>query len=72
MNTRSYATKDDAMYREVIEPIEASGVVESAADEFDVEAIFDETVTFDSGRQQFVPTAEDPEEFWASVARHAK
>jgi ribosomal protein S12 methylthiotransferase accessory factor YcaO len=67
----SYSTKEEAVLHEIVEPIERGGTVKSAANEYDIEAIFEETVRFDSDIQRFRPIG-NPSWFWASVDRHAK
>ncbi|MFE8935515.1 hypothetical protein [Micrococcus luteus] len=70
-----YATRDEAIEREVIAPIEA-GDVEDARAEFDVEAIADTVLQGHGGgyalRSAFTDEATGPEEFWAVVLKHSR
>jgi len=73
-----YTTRDEAIAREIVEPIE-NGT--ATADEFDIEAIAEETLAFkvdhDEHGNELVLTAGyeqivDADEFWTVVARHAR
>lgn len=69
MNT--YVTRTEAIYREIIEPIE-NGF--ASRDEFDIEAIANETIESfidSSGDYLFRTHITEPEEFWARVCHHA-
>jgi len=66
----TFTTATDAK-AEIATTIENSGVVEDAAAEYDVDAIFDATYGFDATTQVFVQTA-DVDTFWAEVESHAK
>lgn len=67
-----YTTRDEAIQREILDPIEASGIVADAHAEFDVEMIADLVLEYDSinGREGFICKV-DPYEFWAIVERQA-
>lgn len=54
---------------EIVAAIEATDV--ARAEEYDLDAIFDETYEWVPDLRRFVSIA-DPEEFWASVERHEK
>lgn len=69
----AYTTRDEAIQREVIDPIEARGVVSDAAAEFDIEAIADEVIAQTGsirGAVLFERTV-DSDEFWQIVQKHA-
>lgn len=62
------STRSEAIQREIVGPIEASGVVDDAWEEFDVESIAEEVLgDFASG---YVPTV-DVETFWQVVESNA-
>lgn len=64
----TYTTIADAIEREIVAPIEASGVVSDAYAEYDIEAIRDETLgSYEQGFACLVPA----EHFWDCVRRHA-
>ena len=63
-----FQTRDDAIRREIVEPIEATGVVEDAWAEFDVEAIADLTL---EARADGYRSKVDPDEFWEIVMKNA-
>lgn len=68
-NTTIYTTRDEAIQREIIDPIEASGEVADARAEFDVDAIADEVLgDYEAGYASRV----DADEFWRIVERHAR
>lgn len=70
----AYTTRTEAIAREIIDPIEASGDVSDAHAEFDIEAIADKVIdTAGSirGNVLFECTV-DADEFWDIVAAHAK
>jgi hypothetical protein len=68
-NTTIYTTRDEAIQREIIDPIEASGEVTDARAEYDIEAIADEVLgDYAAG---YAPKV-DADEFWAIVERHAR
>lgn len=81
MSPIKYTTREDAIYWEIVTPIEASGVVADARSEFDVEAIADRVIVFDEGYDfradvyrlnwQGFYCVVDPEAFWKLVAAHA-
>lgn len=61
-----YATRDEAILREIVEPIEAG---DASADDYDVDAIADEALAdYEGGYALRV----DVEEFWQIVERHAR
>lgn len=61
----TYSTRDEAIEREIIAPIEASGVVADARAEYDVDAIADAVLgDYDDGYACIV----DDDDFWAVVA----
>lgn len=64
----TFTTRTDVL-AEITTAIEVGGAATAA--EYDLDAVADETYTFDTDAQVFVPTA-TAEEFWASVARHAR
>jgi hypothetical protein len=60
-----YTTRDEAIQREIVEPIEAG---EATRDGYDIEAIADEVLgTYAEGYALQV----DTDEFWEIVAKHA-
>ena len=62
-----YTTRTEAIDREIIEAIEATGVVEDAHAEFDIDAIADEVLgDYEDGYALTVTT----DEFWDAVAKH--
>ena len=65
----AYTTANDAK-AEIVAAIEASGVVEDASTEYDIDAIFDATYAFDAERQVFEQSV-DVDGFWAAVEAHA-
>lgn len=64
----TFTTRTEAMAA-VAEAIEAGGA--ARADEYDLDAIIDDTHRFDEPTQRYVP-AVDPDGFWAAVERHAR
>ena len=61
-----YTTRNEAIEREIIEPIEAG---EATRDEYDIDAIAGAVLgTYAEGYALTV----DADEFWEIVARHAK
>jgi len=64
----TYATRAEAIQREIIDPIEASGEVSDARAEFDVDAIADEVLGDHAAG--YAPIV-DADEFWRVVERHA-
>lgn len=66
-NNTTYTTRDDAIDAEIIKPIEASGVVEDARAEFDIDAIADEVLG--DYEQGFTCTV-DEDAFWEIVTAH--
>lgn len=60
-----FATRNDVL-AEIAAAIEAGGEARSA--EFDLDAIADDTYTFDTAQQAFVQTATETE-FWSAVER---
>lgn len=64
-------TRDEAIQREIIEPIEAAGedVVADAWAEYDIEAIADAILEYRDGR--YVPVV-DTDEFWRIVEQHER
>ena len=66
MNT-IYTTRDDAIWAEIIKPIEATGVVEDACLYYNIEAIANTVLDdYEHGYACQV----DPDEFWDIVAAH--
>lgn len=62
-----YTTRTEAIAREIIEAIEATGVVNDAYAEFDIDAIADEVLgDYEDGYALTVTT----DEFWDAVAKH--
>lgn len=62
-----YTTRDEAIGREIVEPIEASG--EARADEYDIEAIADSVL---GDHEQGYACQVDEDEFWSLVKQHAR
>jgi len=74
MGRTNYSTRDEAIEREIVEPIEVSGIVGEAWSEYDIEAIARDVLVqgvTDTGRYYWTDGV-DPETFWQSVARHAR
>lgn len=71
MNTTTFATRDEAIQRVIIDPIEAAGedVVADAWAEYDIEAIADAILEYRDGR--YVPVV-DTDEFWRIVEQHER
>lgn len=67
-----YSTRDEAIQREIVEPIEATGIVADARAEFDIDMIAENVLEYDSinGREGFICTVEI-DEFWVIVERQA-
>lgn len=62
-----YTTRTEAITREIVEAIEATGVVEDAHAEYDIDAIADAVLgDYEDGYALTVTT----DEFWDIVARH--
>lgn len=69
MSTKVYTTRTEAITREIIEAIEATGVVEDAHAGYDIDAIADEVLgDYEDG---YAPTVTH-DEFWDAVAKHDK
>lgn len=67
---RRYSTRDEAIEWEIIDPIEAGGVVPDARAEFDIDAIADEVLgDYEDG---FASRVVDHDTFWAIVEKHEK
>lgn len=62
-----YPTRSEAILREIIKPIEAGG---ASADEYDIEAIADATLMWDSTHCGYCSML-TPSEFWLTVERYA-
>lgn len=62
-----YTTRTEAIEFEIIQAIEAG---DATADEFDIDAIADKTIEFDTERQRYY-CAVEVEEFWTIVENHA-
>lgn len=61
-----FTTRDEAIQREIVDPIEASGEVADARATYDIEAIADEVLDdHEAGYQCTV----DADEFWRIVAK---
>ena len=67
--TRTYTTRAEAIQREIIDPIEASGEVADARAAYDVEAIADEVL---GDYAQGYACLVDADSFWWVVERHAR
>jgi len=67
--TTTYTTRDEAIQREIVAPIEAAGPDVASVDEFDIEAIAAEVLGTDENGHYHVVI--DPGEFWRVVERHA-
>lgn len=66
--TRKYSTRDEAIFREIIEPIE-HGDVEDARAEFDIDAIAEKVLgDYDEGYAFKVTD----DEFWKIVEENAR
>ena len=62
----TYSTRDEAIRIEIVDAIEATGIVEDAYAEFDIDAIADKVLgDYDQGFACQV----EPDEFWAIVAK---
>lgn len=78
-----YTTRNDAIAREIVSPIEDGGEIENAYDQFDIDAIADEVLEYVDGydseqnayflNRQGFRLREDIEadDFWDSAMRHA-
>lgn len=76
-----YETRDEAVRREIVEPIEASGVVKDAYEHYDVDAIADEVVVLCIGCDEGYGVHQDTRpgyvvdeaaDFWAVVERNER
>lgn len=63
--TRRYVTRQDAIYREIVEPIENG---EATADEYDIDAIADAVL---GDYEQGFACIVDHDEFWSAVEKNA-
>lgn len=63
---RTYTTRSEAIEREIVQSIEASGVVTDARAEFDVEAIAEAVIAYSAHAQRFYCQV-GASEFWAHV-----
>ena len=63
--TIGYVTRDEAIERCIVGPVEAG---DATADEYDVDAIADEVLSYRDGHYY---ATEDTAKFWETVARHA-
>jgi len=66
---RRYATRAEAVAREVISPIEAGGADVAIADQFDIDGIAAEVL---GGWEDGYVCLVEPAEFWSIVAEHAR
>lgn len=64
----TYSTRDEAIVREILEPI-ANGAVEDAHAEYDIDAIADEVL---GGYSDGYACQVEAAEFWSIVAAHAR
>lgn len=69
MSRNSYATRNEAIQREIIDPIEALGEFPNARKAFDIPAIAKETIVFDRHTVTF--RYREDIYFWAVVYKHA-
>lgn len=68
---KRYDTRDEAIEREIVEPIEASGIAEDARTEYDLDAIARDVLEAAPGSGGYSWTnVADHDTFWQSVARH--
>lgn len=74
-----YTTFDEAVDREIVEPIESGGVVEDAYAEYDIDKIADEVLVWNVNPNrprclnvQGFSSVVTPDEFWEIVQRHEK
>jgi hypothetical protein len=63
----TYSTRDEAIEREIVVPIEATGV--ATRDEYDIDAIADEVL---GGAGDGYALTVDTDGFWAAVEKHAR
>lgn len=68
-DTPTYTTRTDAIHHQIITPIEATGVVQDAAAEFDVDAIAHAVLAGPADGYTQTVTAD---EFWDVVSKHAR
>ena len=66
----SYSTRDEFIDREIIAPIEASGVIRDARRDFDVDAIADEVIDSEMCGPNPVFFQRDGIDFWDVVQAH--
>lgn len=64
----TYTTRDEAIYREIIQPIEATGIVKAADEEYDIDKIADKVIAEEGGKYEITVT---DDEFWAAVEEAA-
>lgn len=72
---KTYSTRFEAIQAEIVEPIEASGIVADAREEFDIGAITDRVIEFIPGeglRLGSYACKVDEAEFWAIVQENAR
>ena len=78
MNTNLYSNRDEAVRLTIIEPIEA-GI--GSTDDFDIDAIANQTLAYDDGTgedgsiyldERGYYSTVDSDEFWAIVAANAQ
>ena len=72
-----YSTRDEAIEREIVVAIEATG--EATRDEFDIDAIADEVLIWEDGagtahplNHQGYRVTDDTDFFWAVAQKHAR
>lgn len=64
-----HRSRSDAIYWEIVEPIEAAGRDVAGAERFDIDAIADEVLGIDEHGHYYARV--DADEFWRVVERHA-
>ncbi|MBF4194641.1 hypothetical protein [Mycolicibacterium phlei] len=71
---KTYTTRSEAVLREIVEPIEASGINDAYA-EYDVDAIAEEVLDYrasQDARECGYRTVVEADEFWRIVAKRAR
>ena len=70
MKNRTYITRTDAIYYEIVKPIEDAGEIADAYESFNIDAIADEVIENKNGH--WVAKHITPDEFWDIVLDNAR
>ena len=70
MKNRTYTTRTDAIYYEIVKPIEDAGEIADAYESFNIDAIADEVIEHKNGYS--LAEHITPDDFWDIVLDNAR